>query len=219
MAYTDVTQVSNFLRRDLSDYEKAELSNVIAAVKQWLDKTLNSTFDKVTVATTRYYDGGTQYLDIDPCTTITKVESIGDDGASSYEYTAGTEYIAEPQNETVKRELRKRLARFPHGLHRIAVTALFTEYDGGVPADIQIAATRLVAGFFNAGKIASVGGNVASESLEGHSITYNTQVNSFEAIAMNDPTVASILETRKELYVDTYEPGRSVEYDDGGLLI
>jgi hypothetical protein len=91
----------------------------------------------------------------------------------------------------------------------------------GVPADIQIAATRLAAGVINAGKIAALGGNIASESLEGHSITYNIRGTDFEGISENDPTVKAILEAREELYVDNDEPNRTISYDDddGGLMI
>lgn len=218
MAYTDSTQVSNFLGRALTTYETAELPNIIAAIKIFLDKRLNSTFDEVDPST-RYYDGGMQSLDIDPCTAITEVKSINDDASSSYIYVDGTEYIAEPQNETVKRELRKRLSPFPRGIHRVGVTASFSEYDDGVPADIQIAATRLAAGVLKSGINVS-SGEIKSESLEGHSITYKDNITVIEGIAVTDPTVASILSTRAELYVDNYEPRRRTDYDDdGGLMI
>lgn len=221
MAYTDTTQVGNFLQRSLTAYETSELTNIIAAIKVWLDKRLNTTFDSV-VASTRYYDGGVRNLDIDPCTAITKVEAINDDGTDSYEYTSPTEYIAEPQNEAVKRELRKRLARFPRGVHRIAVSASFSEYDSGVPADIQIAATRLAAGVINAGKYASQGGNIHMEDLEGHRIQYQLNAATLNGLADGDPTIAAILAVREELYIDNYEPRNEFGYsevDDGGLLL
>lgn len=220
MAYTTSSQVSDFLQRSLNAYETSELTTLIAMVKIWIDKRLNSTFDSA-VSSTRYYDGGVRNLDIDPCTAITKVEAINDDGTDSYEYTSGTEYLAEPQNETVKREIRKRLARFPRGLHRIAVTATFSEYDSGVPADIQVLATRLVAGLINAGKFAGQGGNVLEESLEGHSVKYMQNTSNIEGLAQDDPTVAAILAQRDELYVDNYNPRNEYGYedDDGGLMM
>jgi hypothetical protein len=222
--YTDATQVSNFLQRALTSYETAELPNIMAAVKIWLDKYLNSRFDQVG-STTRYYDGGVMNLDIDPCTAITEVKSVNDDTSASYIYNEGTEYVAEPQNETVKRELRKRLTAFPRGVHRVAVTASFSEFDGAVPADIQIAATRLSAGVINAGKRENTA-NVSSESLEGHSITYMhpsglSGSQSLDGLAASDPTVASILAARAEIYVDNDEPRRDYGYsdDDGGLML
>lgn len=220
MAYTDATQVSNFLGRALTAYETAELANIIAAIKIWLDKRLNSTFDSASPSV-RYYDGGVRNLDIDPCTAITQVETINDDGTDSNAYTTITDYVAEPQNETVKREIRKRHSRFPRGVHRIAVSATFSEYDGAVPADIQIAATRLAAGVINAGKTAGASSSgVKSESLEGHSIAYMTAqdisvASDFDSLSSNDPTVASIIASRQELYVDNYERRNEFGYDDG----
>jgi hypothetical protein len=203
MALTDSTAVSNYLGRALTAYETGELTNIIASVTAWINKTLSSAFDQVN-ETTRYYDGGLRSLDIDPCTAISKVEALNDDGSDSYEYTATTEYIAEPQNETVKRELRKRLAPFPSGIHRIGVTAKFSEYDGGVPADIQLLATRLVAGVMTGGKNVSAG-IVEKESLEGHSITYDVSQAAFEGLATGDATINSILKSRQELLIDNAE--------------
>lgn len=226
MAYTDTTQVSNFLQRALTSYETAELPNLIAAVKKWLDTYLSSTFDVVS-SSTRYYDGGVRNLSIDPCTEITEVKSVSDDGSSSYIYTLSTEYIAEPQNQTVKNELRKRISPFPHGIARVAVTAKFSEYDGAVPSDIQIVATRLVAALINSGKQADISGTgIKSESLEGHSVTYITNSGgtqggeSLEGIANADPTVKAILDSRRDLLVDNYDVRNDDDdYMDGGGLI
>lgn len=221
MAYTDAIQVSNFLQRPLSAYETGELTNIVAAIKQWLDARLNSTFDQV-APSVRFYDGGVRSLDIDPCTAITQVEAINDDGSDSYIYTQTYEIVLEPQNENVKREIRKRLEAFPRGIHRIAVSAMFSEYDSGVPADIQIAATRLAAAVINQGKYAGKGGNLLQEALEGHEIRYQIGANTFDGLNANDPTVASILENRMELYVDNYDRRNEFGYtegDDGGLMI
>lgn len=220
MAYTDTTKLSNFLGRALTAYETAEAASIISAVQIWIDKYLNSTFD-VATPSVRYFDGGVRNLDIDPCTAITQVEAINDDGTDSYIYTSTYEYVAEPQNETVKRELRKRLSAFPRGVHRIAVSATFSEYDSGVPADITIVATRLVAGIINAGKFQGQGGNVLQEALEGHEIRYQMNTSSILGLVKDDPTVSAILEQRKELYVDNYD--RRNEFgaadDSGGLMI
>lgn len=221
MAYTDATQVSNFLGRALTAYETSELTNIIAAIKTWLDKRLNTTFDSA-APSTRYYDGGVRNLNIDPCIGITQVETLNDDGANSYIYSTPYEIVYEPQNETVKREIRKRLAPFPRGVHRVAVTATFSEYDGAVPADIQILATRIAAGIINQGKYAGSGGNVLQESLEGHEIRFQIGVATIGGIATDDPTVAAILAQRQEIMVDNYDRRNEFGYsegDDGGLMI
>lgn len=221
MAYTDSAQVSNFLQRPLNAYETGDLAAIIATVQKWIDARLNSTFDSV-APSVRYYDGGVRNLDIDPCTNITQVEAINDDGTDSYIYSSTYEYVAEPQNQNVKREIRKRLAAFPRGVHRVAVTAQFSEYDGGIPADIVTLATRITVGILNQGKIAGSGGNVLQESLEGHEIRYQINTSAIEGIAQDDPTIAAILAMHDELYVDTAEPRQdfgSDADDDGGLMI
>lgn len=220
--YTSATQVSNFLQRDLTDYETAELPVLVAAIKTWLDKRLSSTFDKVE-PTTRTYDGGVRNVDIDPCTEISQIEAINDDGTGSYVYTDPYEIMVEPQNETVKREIRKRLAAFPRGVARLSVTAKFSEYDenaGGVPADIQVVATRLAAGIINQGKYQGKGGATLQESLEGHEIRYQVGTSQILGLVEDDPTVKSILAEREDLFIDNYDRRNELGNDDdeGGLL-
>lgn len=203
MAYTTSTLITNYLQRTLNANETAYLAILIPAIKVWLDRKLNTNFDNTT-ATTRYFDGGKKNLDIDPCNTITSVKSLNNDGSTSYDYDllVTPDVLYEPRNETIKREIRKREGRFPAGIQNISVTALYTEYDGGVPTDIQTVATMMGAEVLNQGKIASSGGNIASESLEGHSISYDTSASAMDGIANNNPNVQSILELRRELYVD-----------------
>lgn len=203
MAYTTQTMIENYLQRTLTANEVAWLAILIPAIKIWLDRKLNSTFD-ATTPTTRYYDGGGRFLDIDPATTITAVQALNSDGSTSYEYdlTVTPDVLYEPRGDTVKREIRKRNGHFPSGIQNIAVTATFTEFDGGVPQDIQLAATTLAAEVLNQGKMASSGGNVKSESLEGHTIHYDTSASAMDAIASNNPNIKSILDLRRELYVE-----------------
>lgn len=199
MAYTTNAKIADYLQRSLTTDETDFLAVVIPAIKIWLDKKLGSTFDEAS-ETTRYFDAaGMQSLDIDPCTAITAVKSVDDERGVEYAYTNLTEYIAEPQNETVKRELvRRGSGRWPRGLGSVAVTAKFSEYDNGVPEDIQVIATRIAAEILNTGKRESAGGNVSSESLEGHSIHYDTSSDVLETIADNDPIIKSMLALRTE---------------------
>jgi hypothetical protein len=203
MSYTNSTLITNFLQRSLNANETAYLATLLPAIDKWIDRVLNSTFASVN-ATTRYYDGGVRNLDIDPCTVISAVKSLNSDGTTSYDYDLITtpDVVYEPVNETVKREIRKRNGCFPRGVQNIAVTAKFSEYDGAVPEDIQIIATQLAAGVLNQGRNASSGGNVQSESLEGHSITYSTSDDMLEGIGMANPTIAGLLSARREVYVD-----------------
>lgn len=198
MAYTTSTLIEQYLQRSLTASETSFLTTLIPAVKLWIDQKLNSTFDSAG-SSSRYYDGGSQYLDIEPCTSVTAVTSMNDDLTDSYIYEADDEYLLYPLNETVKTEIRARGFKFPDGDSRIKVTASFSEYDGGVPSDIQLVATRLASGIINQGKVDSSGGNVSSESLEGHSISYDTSISAVENIADNDPVVRATLDARKSI--------------------
>lgn len=203
--YTDQSTIENYLQRTLNASETGFLTVLLPAITLWLNNLLGSNFDNAS-ETTRYYNGGFRNLDIEPCKDITAVTALNDDGSNSYAYdlTTTPEVIAEPLNSTIKRELRKRNGCFPSGLKRIAVTAKFTEYDGAIPTDIKLIATILAAETLNQGKIASSGGNVASESLEGHSITYDTSASALDAIATKNPNIQSMLDQRKELYLEDY---------------
>lgn len=204
MAYTTATLIGNYLQRTLTANESSYLAILIPAIKIWIDKKLGTTFDTA-VASTRYYDGGVTNLDIDPCNTITAVSALNSDGTIGYAYDLVTtpEVVYEPVNETVKREIRKRYGQFPRGKQNIAVTAVFSEYDATnsvVPEDIQNLATIMASEVLNQGNLGSSGA-VASESVEGHSITYDTSSGALDGISDSNPSVASILANRRELFV------------------
>lgn len=198
MAYTSQTLIEQYLQRALTASEVSFLTTLIPAVKLFIDQKLNSTFDSANV-TTRVYEGGVQHLDIDPASSITAVASLDDYGVTQYTYTENQEYTLSPANSTIKTEVIARGFKFPFGDNRIAVTANFSEYDGAVPQDIELVATRICAGIINQGKVDSSGGNVSSESLEGHSISYDTSVSSIENLAENDPVIKATLDARKSI--------------------
>ncbi len=194
--YTDVSLVAAFLKRELTDNERLTLTILIPAIQKWIDNKLGTTFLQATTATTRTFDGGDGSVDIDPVSDVTAVTEVDDYGTVNYTY-ATNDYIAEPVNQNVKTELVKQYGHWPRGLSRVAVTGKFSSWDSGVPEDIQMVATKIAADtlVFNNGN-----SNVSSESLEGHSITYNnnTAQNSVNSIASSDPLIKSILELRTE---------------------
>lgn len=201
MAYTTKALVENYLQRDLSENEIAFLVALLPAVKQWIDRNTNSNFDTAT-ATTRYYDGGECSLDINPCQTITAVSALSSiDNSINYTYVAIQDYITEPVNETVKREIRRRYGRFPTGIANIAVTATFTEYESGVPQDIQTVATRMIASILEGTADDVQSGGIKRESIEGHTLDYATSVDSFDKLLTGDPVIRTILEQRRDLYL------------------
>ena len=199
MAYTNTTLIEKYLQRTLTSDEQTFLTTLIPAIQMWLDRALASHFDSVE-ETTRYYDGGGETVDIDPCTAITAVKSVDNDHDTNNTYTTLTDYVAEPQNQTVKTELVKRYGCFPSGNGRIAIAAKFSEYNEGVPQDIQVATTRIAADVLQAGKTSAVG-NVQSESLEGHSVTYRNPNEIIDKVATQDPFISNLIESRKDIYL------------------
>lgn len=194
--YTTPALIAAYLKRELSNNEELTLVTLIPAVKIWLDAKLGSTFDSAS-ATTRYFDvepGCGRSLSIDPCTTITAVLLLDNDGNTDTTYTTLTDYVAEPINETVKRELVKRGGHWQPGQRRIAVTAIFSEFSDGVPYDIELAATSVAASLLASSAQQS---NVQSESLEGHNITYTNDT--IDKVGMQDPMVQSLLDQRREI--------------------
>lgn len=193
--YTDDTLISTYLKRDLTPEEHGTLSILMPAVKLWIDKYTNTTFDEAS-SSTRYFDSdGGEIIDIDPVSAVTAIASVDDDGVVNYTYTLTTEYLLEPVNETIKSELRRRVGCWPHGAQRIAVTGKFSRYNAGVPQDIKMAATKICADMLNAG--GNDASNIKSESIEGHSITYRDPNETIDKVAVSDPTVISILTSYK----------------------
>lgn len=204
--YTNAAQVASFLQRALNASESSALSSyVLSAVDKIIDRVLQSTFFD-TPESTRYFTGGGRAIDIDPVQAITALGSINNDGSLSYSYTNLTEYVAEPINEAVKREIvyRGSRNRFPKGLGRMSVTGKFNEYDyvnSKIPDDIVLVATRLAAGVLNAGKISGKGGNLQREALEGHLVVYDTTSSSLSSLMSDDPIIQSVIGGRRELYL------------------
>lgn len=191
--YTTSTQISNYLGRDLTQYEADQLTVLIATVKRWIDTRLSSTFDEAS-ASSRYYDGDYQSLSIDPCKTITSVELIDNYGNSVYTYQT-SDYKLLPANQTIKREIFLYGGKFPCGVGNIKVTATFSEYDSGVPEDIQTLATCLVGNIF---REQSAGG-LESENIEGHSYKYDTAT--LSKIAESDGLAAMIIDSRNRPFI------------------
>lgn len=167
MAYTTKKQIEAFLKRDLDNYEETLLPLILAAVDSFLGDELGGSYGEGTPAT-KYYDGGSRILEIDPCTNITKVAQVNDDETESYVYVLNEDFEARPRNGTVKSWIHKRGRAFPCGVANIAVTATFS-LGSTVPSDIAYLATYLAAQLF-AGQ--GEDGKLKSESIEGYSRTF-----------------------------------------------
>lgn len=206
--YTTKANIESYLGRLLTTNENNFLVVLLPAIDKWIDRMLETTFADVS-PTTRYYDGGYASIDIDPCTAITAIEHRDIYGSVIYTYQT-QDYILEPANQTVKTELRLRFlrnneladtdwspgAKFPRGIENLAITAKFSEYDGAVPEDVVLAATRLAAIMLRSS------GNldgVESETIEGHQVAYNVRY--IDKLGTSDPIVQGFLTSRKRLQV------------------
>ena len=164
MSYTSKALVEAFLERTLTSNETTLLDYIIDAADGYINDQIHTSFsDEVIAASTRYYDGGSQIVEIDPCTDISKVELVANDESSLYEYIKDEEYEARPRNENLKTWIEKRIGKFRRGVANIAVTAKFSR--GAIPKDIQWLSTYLVSRLL--GKDVKEG--LKSESIEGYS--------------------------------------------------
>lgn len=168
MAYTTQPLVSAFIKRSLTANEITLFNIMLTTVTNWINNQIDSAFG-TTVETTKYYDGGTRYLDIDPCIELTAVNLVDSEETSRYLYILNEDYEQQPLNETVKTMIEYRLGIFPSGLGNIAVTAKFTRGEA-VPDDIQYLATYLMGKLYSQ----AVTGDLKRESIEGYSREFKT---------------------------------------------
>lgn len=180
MSYSNQSNVESLLKRELLDEEEQVLSLVFDVVDKYIDEKVGGSFGTVT-PTTRLYDGnGERILDIDPCTDITVVEALDNDGDVIKTYDLD-DLRLRPINDTVKRWIEHIYFGFGRGFANIRITAKFSL--GAVPGDIEYLATYLTTKYFND----YVTGNLKSESIEGYSRT-------FGELGMNDFVVKSVLD-------------------------
>jgi hypothetical protein len=194
--YTNTELVGQQLQRDLTQYEEDLLTTLIPAIDLWIDRELGSTFIEKESTETRYFDIEGKDIAIDPCTEISTVKLVNWDRTAVVTYTANQQYLARPLNETVKREIQLRWCPI-HQDGALEVVAKFSEYDEGVPEDIQIAATRIASALVGRSASGAETSGVVKESIEGYSVDYGSG-DSISYIAMSDPIVKSILESRGE---------------------
>lgn len=193
--YTNQTLVGQQLQRTLTDYEIGLLTTLIPAIDVWIDGDLNTTFQE-SEAEDRYYDVEGNYISIEPCTSISAVSVVDWYRNVVVTYTSPNQYEALPLNKTVKTQVRLRYCPIVSD-GSLKVTATFSQYDNGVPEDIQIAATRIAAQLIGRSASGAETSGVVKESIEGYSVDYGSD-GTISYIAMSDPIVKGILEGYRE---------------------
>lgn len=180
MSYGTQATIENILGRCLTDKEQASLAQLFSIADGWISQQIGGSYGDAAVAT-KYYDGGSVMLDIDPCVDITKVAIVDDYEEDSYVYESGVDFEARPRNESLKKWLQSRTGAFPCGVANIAVTANFS-LGTTAPEDIQYLSSYLVAQVM----LNQENGTLKSESIEGYSRT-------FKEYKTSDDTVLFIL--------------------------
>ena len=193
--YTTQTLIEQQLQRSLTAYEISSLTTLIPAIKTWIDGDLNTTFDQASPES-RYYDVEGRYISIEPCTSISAVSVVDWYRNVVVTYTSPEQYEALPLNKTVKTQIRLRYCPIVSD-GALKVTATFSQYDGGVPADIQLAATRIASALIGRSASGAETSGVVKESIEGYSVDYGSD-GTISYIAMSDPIVKGILEGYRE---------------------
>lgn len=180
MSYTDQTAIQAFLVRDLTSAEVTMLPMLIAAVTNYLDGELSGSYGEAT-SSTRYYDGGSRIINIQPVQNVTKVAVVDSDESESTVYELNGDFELRPRNATTKRWLQSRVGKFPAGVANIAVTGEFT-LGATVPDDIKYLATYLAGRLMDRAAVTGL----KSESIEGYSRT-------FGEITQENPVISMLL--------------------------
>lgn len=166
MALITQTEVESRLGRQLTTDEANSFAIINLSAQTYVERMLGSSVESVS-PTTRYYDGGMQYLEIDPGTEITNVEYV-DESSQTESTVLSTDFTAEPINRTLKTLIRGRYGRFDWGINNVAVTAKFSIYDDAQTLSIvKNALLDMLVQIIDGKEI------VSSESIEGYSVSFN----------------------------------------------
>jgi hypothetical protein len=170
--YTDKTQLEDYLLITIDTSFVAQVNDWIAKIEAYIDRIAGRSFKADSTASARYYDGdGTDLIIIDDCAEITSVTVDG---------TAVTNFLKYPKNKTyTSRIVLPDNNRFTKGRQNVIVTGKWG-YSTAVPADIEFAATVLVAGIINANY--KTDGNKSSETIDNYQVSYKSekQITDFE---------------------------------------
>lgn len=167
--YTTRQKVENYLLITIDPSFYDTVNRWIEGIEVYIDKMTGRSHEVSASATARLYDGnGGHTLYIDDASEITKVETGGPDNWSEI---ATADYYKYPSNAAPYKSIYLPGGRFPAGRQNVRVTAKWGA--GAIPADIELAATVLVAGIIN--NAYSSDGEVQSMTIGPYSVTYKDQ--------------------------------------------
>jgi len=174
MSYTSKSRISNYLIVDISDSFNSQITEWIEAIEAWINTYCGREFEQES-ATFKLYDGsGSRELLIDDLLTLSKIETLDEDGDVDETLDNTNQYYLYPANKTPKYRIvinsaNASIAIFPRGRQNIKITGTFG-YSVTIPEDVRLAATKLVAGIIEEKNI-DIAGEIKSERLGEYAIT------------------------------------------------
>ena len=173
--YTTRQQIENYLLITIDQSFYAQVDSWIEEIEAHIDQVTGRNFVADTVASARYFDGdNNSKILIDDAVAITEIK-IGDNTAiipDTDPLKADGDFLLYPLNTLPKTKISLRGGWFPRYPEQgIKVTGKWG-YSVAAPADIQLAATVLVAGIIDYSWNAE--GEVASMTIGRYSVSYKT---------------------------------------------
>jgi hypothetical protein len=163
---TSIEKVESYLLITVDEDFRDEVEDFIEAVQAYVERFTGRTFSADSEATARLYDGsGTGELWIDDAAEVTEVKIDG-------EVLTTDEYVTYPANRKPITRIILHYRVFREAAQNVSVKAKWG-YGAAVPADLELAATMLVADIINVANTVG-GGDVASETIGRYSVTYTT---------------------------------------------
>lgn len=195
MAYTTQTKVEKYLGRSIDPSLSSTVTEWIAAVKLWIDNYCKKTFEAA-AASDRYFDGsGEKNLIVDSFIGTPTIDIIDVDGTSLGQF-ASTDFYTYPLNSTEKWEIRLNgngsWSKFPCRPKAVKISAQWGA-SSSVPADVEIAATKLVADLVNKNQGQA---DLQTVTLGDYTLSYKTIDESAKAMG-----IYNILDNYREITI------------------
>lgn len=175
LGYTTQAKIEKYLDTTISG---SDAESYILAAQSYIEQYTGRVFKADSSASERHYDGkGKQYLLIDDCVEVTKVE-VGNDQWGDSQTTISNSgldrYFTLPTNNSAegvpinKLGLRQRIFTKGHANHTI--TAKWG-YSTSVPDDVSFAATVIASGMYYANRGENTGA-IKSEKIGEYQVSY-----------------------------------------------
>jgi hypothetical protein len=197
--YTTKQKVQNYLMTNIDSSFDTQVTEWISGVEKFINKYTGREDGFEATSKTKYFDGNNEReIMIDAFTSLSSVQILNVNSTDvGWTLTEGLDqdYITYPTNETPKYKLKlvasSSIGSFYAGPSRIKITGNFG-YSDSVPADIELAATILVAEIVKQGRD---GGIAVTQGLG----DYSTSFESFNDAVLRITEVHQILNRYKLL--------------------